>query len=119
MKKFIHTLCYIIDLYIYFIAVSCFLTFIPFLNVNFPAIKIMFWLAGFGMFSAIPILNMFSPLILLITLISLRKLLYKIIGENDKFLGYDTALKPKNNDIEKDGDKDNGNEDTDSTGTNN
>ena len=95
MKKFVSLVCNLIDLYIYFVVICCFMTWIPNLNVNFPAIKIMFWLAGFNILSNIPFINMFVPLIMVLLLISLRKFLYKLVGEEDKFFGYNTTCKNK------------------------
>ena len=100
MKKFISGICSLIDIYIYFVVICCFLTWIPNLNWNFPALKIMFWLAGFQLFSDIPILNMFVPLLMILVLISIRKVLYKLIGEEDKFLGYEVNPKKQNDDNE-------------------
>lgn len=89
MKNFIRRICSLIDIYIYFVVICCFVTWIPNLNWNFPALKIMFWLAGFQLFADIPVLNMFVPLLMILVLISIRKLLYKSIGDEDKFLGYE------------------------------
>ena len=119
MKKAIHVLCYFIDLYIYYVVVCGFLTFVPNLNWNFPAIKIMYFLAGFNILSSIPLLNMFMPLILIVLLIAVRKLLYRLIGEEDKFLGYDVTSKKNNDNDLKDGDLNNDNENTDGNGTDN
>ncbi len=93
MKKAINIICYLIDIYIYFVVICCFMTWIPNLNWDFPAIQIMFWLAGFGILADVPVLSSFVPLIMILLLISLRKLLYKLAGEQDKFFGYNTNLK--------------------------
>jgi len=95
MKKFISGICNLIDIYIYFVVICCFLTWVPNLNWNFPALKIMFWLAGFHLFANIPVINMFVPLLMILVLISVRKLLYKFIKEEDKFLGYEVNPKKR------------------------
>lgn len=98
MKKFVRGICSLIDIYIYFVVICCFLTWIPNLNWDFPALKIMFWLAGFQLFAHVPILNMFVPLLMILVLISIRKILYKLIGEDDKFLGYEVNPKKQDDD---------------------
>ena len=100
MKKFIETLCFIINIYIYYVVICCFLTWIPNLNMDYPTFKIMFWLAGFNILANIPILHSFVPVFLICILIAVRKLLYKSIGEKDKFFDYETTQKTKETETE-------------------
>lgn len=116
MKKIIEIFCKFIDLYIYFVILCCFMTWIPNLNWDFPAIQLMFWLAGFGILANIPILSSFVPLILILLLIAFRKFLYKMIGEEDKFFGYETNTK-KDEDLN-DEDVNDDNEDNSGNDTN-
>lgn len=118
MKKVINTICYLIDIYIYFVVICCFMTWIPNLNWDFPAIQIMFWLAGFNILPNVPVLSSFVPLILILVLISLRKFLYKIAGEQDKFFGYNTNLKEDENEQENNEDVKNDSENNNGSDTN-
>lgn len=113
MKKFVQSICYFINMYIFFIVICGFMTAIPNLNMNFIPLKVMFLIAGFGYHTKPEILGIFIPLILIISLIVLRKILYKIIGENDKFFGCETAIKKD------DKEKDDNNEDIDNDSENN
>ena len=120
MKKFVKFLCQFIDIYIYYVVICCFLTWIPNLNWDFPAIKVLFWIAGFNILSNIPILSMFVPLIMICLLIALRRFLYRLIGEEDKFFGMNTDYKKENDNKETNSEditndnKDNSGADTDS-----
>ena len=120
MKNLVHILCYLIDLYIYYVVICGFLTFVPNLNWDFPAIKMMFSLEGFNILSSVPLLNMFMPLILIVSLIAVRKLLYRLVGEDDKFLGYDVTNKneDKDDDLNNE-DLNNDNENSDSSDADN
>ena len=118
MKKVINTICYLIDIYIYFVVICCFMTWIPNLNWDFPAIKIMFWLAGFNILTDVPILNVFVPLFIILLLISFRKFLYKLIGEQDKFFGYNTNSKKDEKNEKNNEDLINDNENNNSSDTN-
>ena len=117
MKKFVQSICYFINMYIFFIVICGFMTAIPNLNMNFIPLKVMFLIAGFGYHTKPEILGIFIPLIMIISLIALRKILYKIIGEEDKFFGCETTV--KKDDKDKDKENENNNEGIDNDSENN
>lgn len=89
MKKAVNIICYIINLYIYYIILCSFVSWIPNLNVNSLPIMIMYTTAGFywPLLIKAPILVPFSGLINIIMLISVRKLLKKLTKQDDEFFG--------------------------------
>ena len=100
MKKFVHAICYFINMYIFFVVICGFMTVIPNLNMNFLPLKMMFLAAGFGYHTTYAVLGWFMPLIIICSLILIRKLLYKLIGEQDKFFGYVTSQEKEDKDLE-------------------
>ena len=98
MKKFVQAICYFINMYIFFVVICGFMTVIPTLNMNFVPLKIMFLAAGFGYSTTPAVLGWFMPLIIICSLILIRKLLYKLIGEEDKFFGYVTSQEKEDKD---------------------
>ena len=113
MKKFVHAICYFINMYIFFIVICGFMTAIPNLNMNFIPLRMMFTLAGFNFVTKPQIIGLFIPLLFILILIALRKVLYKLIGENDKFFDYDVVSEKDKKNTEENEDINNGNEDTD------
>ena len=119
MAKFILFLNRLINLYLYYVVMACFLSLIPYINPNYPLFKAIFITSGFYLIP--PILGIsFSPAIVLIVLVLCSMLLNKIyekyyapkdapkviimtpeefikkISEQDKFVSGETDISDKN-----------------------
>lgn len=68
MDKFLIFLNRLINFYLYYVVMACFLSLVPYINPNFPLFKFIFTSAGFYLVP--PILGIsFSPAIIMIILV--------------------------------------------------
>lgn len=86
MGKFILFLDRLINLYLYFVVMACFMSLVPNLNPDFPLFHCIFKLAGFYLIPPIVGINI-SPMpqmmILVLTSMGLRKLYVKFYAKNE------------------------------------
>ena len=86
MGKFILFLDRLINFYLYFVVMACFMSLVPNLNPDFPLFHCIFKLAGFYLIPPIVGINI-SPMpqmmILVLTSMGLRKLYVKFYAKNE------------------------------------
>lgn len=99
MGKFILYLDRLVNLYLYFIVVACFLAIVPNINMNYPLFHTIFKLAGFYILP--PFLGVsFSPMAVMVTLVlismGLKTLYMKYFAKDD-----DSIIVIQSSDLEK------------------
>lgn len=99
MGKFILYVDRLINLYLYYVVMACFLAIVPNINMNYPLFHAIFKLAGFYLIP--PILGTsFSPMLVMIALalssMGLKALYLKYFAKDD-----DSIIVIQSSDIEK------------------